>query len=82
MQPQIIENPTDDQLAAFHKGLREHNAQFVTNTLTRVNGAITGESGEIIAGIDCLAYWGKLSIHTLWVHTDHRSAGVGSRLMR
>ncbi len=82
MKPQIVENPTDEQFAVVHKGLRDHNSRFVTNSLTRVRAAIKQDSGQVIAGVDGLVYWGKLHIHTLWVHPDHRSAGMGSRLMR
>ncbi len=30
---------------------------------------------------DGAAYWGKVHVRTLWVHPDHRSKGLGSRLV-
>jgi len=35
----------------------------------------------VVAGITGTAYWGKLHIRILWVHPDHQSKGLGSRLM-
>ena len=47
---------------------------------TPVRAAIV-ETGRVAAGIDCAVYWGKLHVRLLWVHHDHRSQGLGYRLM-
>ena len=78
---EFIANPTDRQLVEIKRGLDDHNAGVVSaRAATRVS-AVWVESGDVIAGLDGAAYWGKLHVRLLWVHPDHQSKGLGSRLM-
>ena len=78
---EFIAYPTDQQLTEIERGLNEHNAAVSSaRALTRVM-AVCVESGDVIAGLDSSAYWGKLHVRLLWVHPDHRSSGLGSQLM-
>lgn len=74
-------DPTDEQVAAIDRGLSEHNAGLASaRTVVRVRGVFV-EAGQVVAGVVAAAYWGKLHISLLWVHPDHRSKGLGRRLM-
>ena len=78
---EFITNPTDQQLAEIERGLDGHNAGVaLARSVTRVR-AVCVESGDVVAGLDGAAYWGKLHIRLLWVHPDHQSKGLGSRLI-
>ena len=79
---EFVADPNEQQLAAIERGLDDHNAGVVSaRAATRVS-AVCVESGDVIAGLDGAAYWGKLHVRLLWVHPDHQSKGLGSRLMR
>lgn len=78
---ELLVNPTDDQVAKIERGLNEYNAgRASARCATSVQAAFT-DSGEVVAGVIGTAYWGKLHVRILWVHRDHRSKGLGSRLM-
>lgn len=78
---EFIADPTDQQLAEIERSLDEHNAGVASaRTASRLR-AVYVEWGNVIAGLDGAAYWGKLHIRLLWVHPDHRSEGLGSQLM-
>lgn len=79
---EFITNPTKQQSAVIEHGLDEYNAGVASaRSVTRVR-AVCVESGDVVAGLEGAAYWGKLHIRLLWVHPDHQSKGLGSRLMR
>ncbi|MDE2786962.1 MAG: GNAT family N-acetyltransferase [Chloroflexota bacterium] len=68
-------------MAAVEHGLNEYNAGVASvRSVARVQ-AVFVESDRVVAGIDGAAYWGKLHVRLLWVHPDHQSEGLGSRLM-
>ena len=74
-------DPTDEQLAEIERGLGEYNAGVASpRSATRVR-AVFVDGGQVLAGLDGAAYWGKLHIQLLWVHPDHQSKGLGRRLM-
>lgn len=78
---EFIADPTDQQLAEIERGLDEYNAGAASaRSVNRVR-AVYIESGNVVAGVDATAYWGKLHIRLLWVHPDHQSKGLGSQLM-
>ncbi len=74
-------SPTDEQMAAVESGLDERNAGVASSRRVNRVRAVYVESGNVVAGLDAAAYWGKLHIRLLWVHPDHQSRGLGSRLM-
>ena len=78
---EFIVDPTEQQAAAIERGLDEYNAGVASaRSSTPVRAAFL-DSGQVMAGIVGAAYWGKLHIRILWVHPDHQSKGLGSRLM-
>ncbi len=78
---EFIANPSDQQLAEIERGLDKHNACVASaRSVTRVRAAFV-ESGNVVAGLDGAAYWGKLHVRLLWVHPDHQSKVLGSQLM-
>ena len=78
---EFIVDPTEQQAAAIERGLDEYNAGVASaRSSTPVRAAFLN-SGQVMAGIVGAAYWGKLHIKILWVHPDHQSKGLGSRLM-
>ena len=78
---EFIVDPTEQQAAAIERGLDEYNAGVASaRSSTPVRAAFLN-SGQVMAGIVGAAYWGKLHIRILWVHPDHQSKGLGSRLM-
>lgn len=78
---EFIVDPTEQQAAAIERGLDEYNAGVASaRSSTPVRAAFLN-SGQVMAGIIGAAYWGKLHIRILWVHPDHQSKGLGSRLM-
>ena len=78
---EFFADPTQEQAAAVERGLDEYNAMLASErSATPVRGVFV-ESGRVVAGIDGAAYWGKLHVRLLWVHPDHQSKGLGSRLM-
>ena len=79
---EFVANPTDHQLAEVERGLDEYNAGVVSARSVTPVQAVFAESDRVVAGIVAAAYWGKLHVRLLWVHHDHQSKGLGSRLMR
>ena len=78
---EFITDPTEQQLAEIERGLDEYNAGVASaRTVTRVR-AVCVESGDVIAGLEAAAYWGKLHVRLLWVHPDHQHRGLGSQLV-
>ena len=81
MHPEVVTNPTKQQIADVHRGLRDYNSRFVSDEFIPVRAVVTDDSDHVIAGIDGIAYWEKLHVSILWVQTDHRGNGLGRRLM-
>ncbi|MCY4556954.1 MAG: GNAT family N-acetyltransferase [Chloroflexi bacterium] len=79
---EFVTNPTDHQLAEVEHGLNEYNAGVVSARSVTPVQAVFVESGRAVAGVVAAAYWGKLHVRLLWVHSDHQHEGLGTRLMR
>ena len=78
---EFITDPTERQLAEIERGLDDYNAGVASaRTVNRVR-AVFVEGGRVVAGLDAATYWGKLHVRLLWVHPDHQSRGLGTRLM-
>jgi len=69
-------------LAEVEHGLNEYNAGVVSARSVTPVQAVFVESGRAVAGVVAAAYWGKLHVRLLWVHSDHQHEGLGTRLMR
>ena len=78
---EFLEHPTEEQVAEVERGLDEHNAGVASaRSVTRVRGVFV-DAGRVVAGLDAAAHWGKLHVRLLWVHPEHQSKGLGSRLV-
>lgn len=78
---EFLASLTGEQMDAVERGLDEHNAGVASARSVTLVQAVFVESDRVVAGIDGAAYWGKLHVRLLWVHPDHQSGGLGSRLM-
>ena len=61
--------------------------EFNVGATTYADGASLGclwrdEIGQLIAGLDGFTWGGYAMIEWLWVHADHRRAGLGTQLVR
>lgn len=78
---EFVDHPTESQLADIEGGLNEYNAGVASvRSVATVQGVFV-ESDRVLAGLVAAVYWGKLHIRVLWVHPDHQSKGLGTRLM-
>ena len=81
VEMEFVADATEEQAREVERGLDEYNAGFVPDrSATPVRAAFV-ESGRIVAGLNGVAYWRKVHVRILWVHPDHRSKGLGSRLI-
>ena len=78
---EFVEEPTDEQAGEIDRGLLEYSADFASNRAPVPVRAVFLESGRVVAGIDGTGYWRIVHVRRLWVHPDHRSRGLGRRLM-
>ena len=78
---EFVEEPTDEQAGEIDRGLLEYSADFASNRSPVPVRAVFVESGRVVAGIDGTEYWRIVHVRRLWVHPDHRSRGLGRRLM-
>jgi GNAT superfamily N-acetyltransferase len=61
---------------------REFSAAVLPNDLRDLAVFIRDENGEILGSITAQTYyWNYLEIAFLWVHEEHRSQGIASRLL-
>lgn len=81
-----ISHSTEEEKEHVLNALVNYNATQVPFTQSGVfeyiNFVAKNEQGEIIGGINSMLYcWGILFIDILWVHQEHRSKGIGSKLI-
>ena len=81
MEMEFVADATGEQAREVARGLEEYNAGFVPDGSATPVRAVFLESGRIVAGLNGVAYWRKVHVSILWVHPNHRSKGLGSRLM-
>ena len=83
MHPELIFNdqPTEQEVAEFHRGLRAHNVRFLERALQPFAVTVANREGKIIGGINGESYWGRLHVANLWVWEVFRSQGVGRQLV-
>ena len=78
---EFVADATEEQAREVDRGLDKYNADFVPDRSPTPVRAAFVESGRVVAGLNGIEYWRKLHVRMLWVHPDHRSKGLGSRLM-
>ena len=81
MEPDLIEDPTGQQVAEVERGLGEYDLQFLPG---RANVAIKGvlvESDRVVAGLYGEMFWRKMHVRLLWVHPERRKRGLGRRMI-
>ena len=81
VEMEFVADPTDEQVGEIDRGLLEYSADFASTRSPVPVRAVFVESGRVFAGIDGVGYWRKVHVRRLWVHPDHRSKGLGRRLM-
>ena len=81
MEIEFVADAAEEQAREVDRGLDEYNADFVPDGVAAPVRAVFLESGRIVAGLNGVAYWRKVHVRILWVHPDHRSKRLGSRLM-
>ena len=78
---EFVADATEEQAGEVERGLDEYNAGLVPYGVAAPVRAVFLESGRVVAGVAGAVYWRKVHVRILWVHPDHRSKGLGSRLM-
>ena len=81
MEIEFVADAAEEQAREVDRGLDEYNAGFVPDGSAAPVRAVFLESGSTVAGLNGVAYWRKVHVSILWVHPNHRSKGLGSRLM-
>ena len=79
----LTSDPSAQASTFIEDGLRRFNLQYSEpdqHTLLRVFAH--NDTGELVGGLLGETFWGWLYVADLWVHEDHRHAGLGSQLMR
>lgn len=77
----FVANPTEAQVAEIERGLDAHSALVASVRSVVPVRAVWVEADRVVAGLVGSAYWGKLHVRLLWVDAEHRSEGLGRRLM-
>lgn len=77
------DTPTEDRLLAIDAGLEQHNYAAAPLSEVKQLAAFAAEaSGQVVGGAIGRT-WGKCcELLQLWVAPEHRTAGVGSRLLQ
>ena len=76
----ITDKPDSEDVQRVLSGLREYNYSRVESDI-RDLGIFVRDKGQIIAGLYGTSMWDWLHIKYLWVISDHRKQGLGSKLM-
>jgi ribosomal protein S18 acetylase RimI-like enzyme len=76
------DTPPDDRLLAVDAGLERHNHDAARLADVRPLAAFATDDSETVVGGAVGRTWGKCcELQQLWVAPEHRSRGVGSRLL-
>ena len=81
MEPDLITDPTAQQVAEVERGLGEYDLQFLPGRSGVAIKGVLVESDRVVAGLYGEMFWGKMHIRLLWVHPDRRQRGLGRRMM-
>jgi len=76
----ITDKPDGDDVQRILSGLGEYNYSHVESDI-RDLGIFARDKGQIIAGLYGTSMWDWLHIKVLWVTSDHRKQGLGSKLL-
>ena len=71
----------DLDAAAIEQRLYEFNMDATGHRDGLDLGFVVEEAGEVVAAAAGYTWGGICEVKTLWVHPDHRKAGLGSALM-
>ena len=75
-------NPSDHEIEFVRESLTQYNRELVGDDgHTPLNLTEHDEAGNVIGGLLGGTYWGWMYVDILWVHEDHRSRGIGTRLL-
>jgi ribosomal protein S18 acetylase RimI-like enzyme len=75
--------PPEDKLLAVDTGLEQHNyAVAPLNDVRELAAFATDESGTVVGGAVGRTWGQCCELLQLWVLPEHRSSGVGSRLLQ
>lgn len=79
----VTDTPSAAEIEELRQNLVIYNSQyFDTSSLKALAVFITNSSGEKIAGISGSTLGRWLSIHYLWVSSNQRHSGLGSKLIK
>lgn len=82
MEPRLDPQPEAARATIF-AGLIRYNESFLgPSNFTPLVVAAREDEGAVVAGATGRVYQGWLMIEMVWVHEDHRRAGLGSRVLR
>jgi ribosomal protein S18 acetylase RimI-like enzyme len=77
------DTPPEDKMRAVDAGLEQHNYAVAPLTEVRQLAAFaTDASGRVVGGAVGRTWGQCCELLQLWVSPEHRSSGVGSRLLR
>ncbi len=77
------DTPAEDKLHTVDAGLEEHNyAAAPLNEVSQLAAFATDEAGTVVGGAVGRTWGQCCELLQLWVAPEHRSRGVGSRLLR
>ena len=66
----------------IQSGLRQYNrSQYDDPMAGPIILAVHGDGRQVLAGLICDVAYGWLTVETLWVDSNHRRQGLGSRLL-
>lgn len=74
---------TDEDAAYVRNGLKEYNrhASPSAQTSEPVNILVKNKEGDVLGGILAGVYRFVMYVEILWIHEQHRKAGIGRRLL-
>lgn len=78
----IDESPSVVEVSFFDDQLEVFNEQQTKRDDFEPINLVIREQGNVIAGVKAVTGWDWLYVQVLWVHENHRHAGLGSRLLQ